>query len=468
MTRAVGLYLGIDFGTTSTKSALIDVETGALTDVRHHPAIPASPGRPGRFEVPLEAIRDRFLDLCAGYADQLASPLAGIVTCGEMHGFALVDDAGRPRSPYVSWKDERSREPIAGVDSVTLVTRALGDRFKAITGMRARPGLPLMNLVHLLRETALPDGLHAVSLPDWLARASGDATGLGHPTMLAGTALYDLRTARGSDELLALVRELTGRSVRLASPAEAGAVAGTWRHRGRGIPLHVGAGDHQATLLGAGVTAGDCVSLNLGTGSQLAVLDRAPGDEAVERRPYFDGGTLHAITHIPAGRALATFVGFLEDTARAGGAPAPDFWRELAALDAGDVAAASLDVDLAVFHGAWGYADGGRLGRIEDGTLTVRNYLASVLRAFVAQYAALVPRLDPERRLGRIVLSGGLARRLPALPRLLTSATGYTVTPPTGFDESLLGLRALALVASGRARTAAAAQAICGRDAGTC
>ena len=135
--------------------------------------------------MPLEAIRDRFLGLCASYASHLDAPLAGIVMCSEMHGFALVDDAGRPRSSYVSWKDERSREPIAGVDSVTLVTRALGDRFKAITGMRARPRLPLMNLVHLLRETSLPDGLHVVSLPDWLARAGAGAgaTGLGHPTM---------------------------------------------------------------------------------------------------------------------------------------------------------------------------------------------------------------------------------------------------------------------------------------------
>jgi sugar (pentulose or hexulose) kinase len=64
------------------------------------------------------------------------------------------------------------------------------------------------------------------------------------------------------------------------------------------------------------------------------------------------------------------------------------------------------------------------------------------------------------------VLSGGLARRLPALPGLLAEATGYAVTPPTAVDESLLGLRALALVASGRARTAAAAQAVFGRDAG--
>ena len=100
-------YLGINFGTTSTKSARIDVETGALTDVRHHPAIPPTPGPPGRFEVPLEAIRDRFLGLCASYARDLGAPPAGIVICSEMHGFALVDDAGRPQSPYISWKDER-------------------------------------------------------------------------------------------------------------------------------------------------------------------------------------------------------------------------------------------------------------------------------------------------------------------------------------------------------------------------
>jgi hypothetical protein len=40
------------------------------------------------------------------------------------------------------------------------------------------------------------------------------------------------------------------------------------------------------------------------------------------------------------------------------------------------------------------------------------------------------------------------------------------VTPPTAIDESLLGLRALALVAAGRAATARAAQAVFGRDVG--
>jgi hypothetical protein len=159
--------------------------------------------------------------------------------------------------------------------------------------------------------------------------------------------------------------------------------------------------------------------------------------------------------------ALAEFVGLLEEAARAGGAVAPDFWSQLAALGPPDVAAGTLDVGLAVFRGASGYDDGGRLGRIEDGTLTVRNYLASLLRAFLAQYAALVPRLS---ELGRLVLSGGLARRLPRLAGLLETATGYAVTPPTALDESLPGLRALALVASGRAPTAAAARARFGVD----
>ena len=59
-----------------------------------------------------------------------------------MHGFALVDDAGQPRSGYVGWRDERSREPIGGVDSVTLVTRALGDRFRAITGCAPARAFP--------------------------------------------------------------------------------------------------------------------------------------------------------------------------------------------------------------------------------------------------------------------------------------------------------------------------------------
>ena len=202
--------------------------------------------------MPLEAIRDRFLELCESYARELDAPPAGIVLCSEMHGFGLIDDAGRPRSPYVSWKDERARELIGGVDTVTLVTRALGDRFRAITGMRPRPGLPLMNLVHLLREEpALPDGLHVVSLPDWLARACGDAPGWAL-TMRAGTALHDLTViARrrappscGAD----------GPPGRLGAPAEAAAIAGAWRHRGRRVPIHAG----WRSPDGAGI-AGDCL-----------------------------------------------------------------------------------------------------------------------------------------------------------------------------------------------------------------
>ena len=47
---------------------------------------------------------------------------------------------------------------------------------------------------------------------------------------------------------------------------------------------------------------------------------------------------------------------------------------------------------------------------------------------------------------------------------LLAQRTGYELSPATALDESLLGLRTIALVADGRAETSRDAQAVFGRD----
>ena len=316
-----------------------------------------------------------------------------------MHGFALVDDAGRPRSPYVGWKTSARREPIGGIDSVTLVTRALGDRFRTITGMRPRPGpSPHEPRPPAPRDAAPRRAPRRVAARLARARGCGDATGLGAP---------DDARRHGA------LRRRDGAGLGRAPGARAGA-DGPHGSPGRGGGRGERRGGHLAPPRArdpaprrrrrspddAPRRGRDRPRLRLAE-PRHRLPARGPrpraADAAVERRPYFDGGMLHAITHIPGGRALATFVGFLEDAARAGGAPPRTSGESLPASAPTTWPRPRLDVDLAVFQGAWGYRDGGRLGRIEDGTLTVRNYLASVLRAFVAQYAALVPRLDPGR-----------------------------------------------------------------------
>ena len=47
------LFLLIDFGTSSTKSALVDLDSGTFSAIRRHDAIPPEPAQTGRYEVSL-------------------------------------------------------------------------------------------------------------------------------------------------------------------------------------------------------------------------------------------------------------------------------------------------------------------------------------------------------------------------------------------------------------------------------
>ena len=460
-------FLLVDFGTTSTKSTLLQLDSGRFERVRRHPALPAVPGPAGHHEVPLAAIRERFRDLCAE-AWAASGGFQGIVLCSEMHGFALLHPLTRePLTQYVSWLDGRSLERVDGRSSFDLVAGHLGDRFRRITGMRPRSGFPLINLVHCGRTIDLPPEVEIVSLPGWLCRAEAGGPPPEHPTILAGMALYDVSRREISPELLETAGELGGVSPVPGEPCAEETVAGEWAGPRGPVPVYAGVGDHQCSVLGAGVPEGNTASVNLGTGSQVAV-PVAPRDQAFEHRPHFDGLDLTAVTHIPAGRALGEFIGFLEKvserSAPPGGGPGPDWWGELAALGPAEVEAASLQVDLAVFEGARGFRSGGGIGGLLEGGLTPENYLASVLRAFVTQYAEVLDQLDPCRRLEEVALGGGIARNLPHLAELLSRASGRTVRGACALDESLLGLRALALRCAGRAPTAAEAWRLHGRS----
>ena len=460
-------FLLVDFGTTSTKSALLQLESGRFEHLRRHPALAAVPGPAGHHEVPLAAIRERFDDLCAE-AWAVSGGFLGIVLCSEMHGFALLHPRTRePLTRYISWLDGRSLERVGGRSSFELVAAHLGDGFRRLSGMRPRPGLPLINLVHCGRTIDLPPEVEIVSLPGWLCRAEAGGPPPEHPTILAGMALYDVSRKGIAPDLLETARELGGVSPIPGEVADETTAAGHWAGPRGPVPVYAGVGDHQCSVLGAGVVEGSTASINLGTGSQVAVPG-APRDQGFEHRPHFDGLDLTAVTHIPAGRALAEFVGFLrqvsERSAPSGGGPGPDWWAELAALGPGEVDAATLEVDLAVFEGARGFRSGGAIAGLLEGGLTPENYLASVLRAFVTQYAEVLDQLDPGRRLEEVALGGGIARNLPHLADLLSRASGRTVRGACALDESLLGLRALALRCAGGASTAAEAWRTHGRS----
>ena len=455
-------YLLIDFGTTSTKAALTALDTGAFSHIQRYPAIPNCAAPAGHYEIPPDAIRQRFLDICAEYWK--ITPFQGIVLCAEMHGFIVLDGDCKPLTNYISWKDERSVQTIDGRDTFSLISDALGPRFRDIIGMRPRSGFPLINLTHLLRTTAIPPNSRVVSLPGWLSLCSGNSLYKGHPTTLIAMAFYDVHSNEPSDDLLALVRDLTGQTFQLDAPAADGEISGYLYLNDERVPIYAGVGDHQCSVLGACNIPRETISINLGTGSQVACIDGFTEREDIEIRPYFGGGKLAAVTHLPAGRALEDFIGFLDEVARSAGAAAPDFWSMLAALDEEEILKANLDFNLSTFPSARHYRDGGHIARIKEGTFTLHHYLASLLKSFATQYLEIIDQLDPHHRAQRCILSGGIAQNLPLLHHLLGRLSQREALDATPLDESFIGLRTLALIADGRADNYLAAQAIFGRQ----
>lgn len=474
-------FLIVDFGTTSTKSALVDLDNGHFLNLqRQTPGAPtpakvarasaaaggAGPVGAGRHELSIAQLLERFAAICDQAWRQQA--FEGIVLCSEMHGFVVVDEAGCPHTDYVSWLDARSLEQVdGGASTHDLIVERLGEDFRRLTGMRPRPGFPLLNLTHTARvgELDLSSGW-VLSLPAALARLSHDGITpeiIEHPTMLAAMALADVEAGSApSQELLDVVEEIGGFRAHLGSACKEGQIAGHWPGPAGLIPIYAGVGDHQCSVLGAAPAPGQDANLNLGTGSQVGIVD-GPVDPAFEMRPYFDGRHLTAVTHIPAGRALSEYIGFLERIVTFAGGQA-DFWDALARIEPGQVEQATLQLDLAIFEGARGWTSGGAIAGVTEGSLDVDNYLAALLQAFARQYVDVLKALDPAANLRRVVLSGGIARQLPHLQQILAGSMRCEILPAVDLDESLLGLRSLALQAAGRATTVADAAALFGRQ----
>ena len=440
------VHLGIDFGASRLKWALLDPSARALLRAGDRPALPNQASTVGRFEVDPEALRQVFreiLALAAADAYELGAEIASVWIASEMHGFLLTDAAGRACSPYISWRDARSSE---GSDSPYASSlRRWGDRVREWTGVRPFPGLPLMNLQSFRASPGEPKEVHVQTIPDWLAGSLGPSTGLAHDTMLGGLGVFDPLRRQTVPELVNHLQAATGHKFLFNEACLDNSVAGFWPLAGRRVPIRVGVGDHSCAVRGALAGAkADAVSLNLGTGSQVsrvrAAREIARPESTLEFRAYGESHRLQTITRIPSGRALEMFLA--PWGSRAG-------WAALSQVPLAAILAASPDFSLAVFPGAWsvdGVERTAPLSLAESG-LSREDYFATLLRSYVQQYvsAAQVVERNASSH-AEFVLSGGIPRRLPVFAEALARLTARPVrVASTEGEETLYGLLELAL-----------------------
>lgn len=439
-------YLLIDFGTTRVKSAIVDLSTGNFHHIKEYSHLPNCGLQPYQQEICISAVATQFEEICQENCNLIQQGINGIVLSSQMHGFALLDENNRPLGNYVTWKDERSLVEWEGENSFSVLAGALGESFRRITGMKPRPCFPAANLLHLARLKQLPAKCKVVTLPELLCSLYPGCTNTVHPTMIAGLALYDIYQRKIAQPIVDLVAEYSGCTLAFNDVRDENTAGGYFPFYGRKIPIYVGFGDHQCNVLGAENRPKQTISINMGTGSQVSVIEGTSDSDDVEQRPFFGGELLSTITHIPAGRALAVHAAFIRDL----GGTEEVFWKALQDLKPDNVLGAELEFDLGIFSSAWRYRGGGFISNISETNWNLENYAAGLMKSLCLQYRSAVEKLDPCGSINECILSGGVPRHLPQLADILAELLQRRVVIRDGIEEPLRGLRVLALVASGK------------------
>ena len=437
--KSMAIFLGIDIGTSSIKGALMDTEHNSLSNFRQRPFPNRISGLPeSHYEVsPTEIVETT--DLLISELLEGCQQCAGILFSSQMGGVLLAGSDGRMLCNYISWRDQRSLAMAPsnrGSPFETLEQKTTREDFEAL-GNEVQPGSAVSIITALAETGRLDTGeLLAMNLGDYVVAALCKAEPHTERTMAVG--ILNLHTGTIHRDWF---DRLTDRKIVWPNLVQVDQPVGHMRTALGDIPCYPAVGDHQGALLGAGVQPGE-LSINVSTGSQVGTITTSLElSEDYQTRPFFAGQYVNTITHLPAGRALNALVDLLTELPRLDGYVSSDPWKEIIrSIDEADDS--QLKAEISYFDckvGTHGSLQGMRLEN-----MTIGHLFRAALDNMVDNYVAAAEKLSPERAWNGIVLSGGLAQKMPYLREKIQKALDAPLRMATQQEETLCGLLALA------------------------
>ena len=270
------LVLGIDVGTSSCKTLVVDSEGPVLDSARHEytvnsPRYGWAEQNPedwfGAFQRGLKDILDRHPDA--------AARISAIGVTGQMIGLTVLDKAGCIVRPAIIWMDQRC---LPQVDFLRKnLEKVIWQR--AFNPVNITYTLPK---ILWLRENE-PDAwarMHKIQLPKDYVRLRLTGQWVMDHNDASGTLLMDVSKLRWSDEIIdALGLERTRLPELMPSMDIAGkltAEAARLLGLTAGIPVVAGAGDLAAENLAAGVTSSRQLLTRMGTAGSSSTCIEFP------------------------------------------------------------------------------------------------------------------------------------------------------------------------------------------------
>ncbi|MFC0007362.1 gluconokinase [Micromonospora siamensis] len=445
------VVVGVDIGTTSTKSVAYDASGRQLAS--HSVGYPLEEPHPGYAEQDPQLIYDAVLETIREVAAQLPGPVAGLSFSTAMHSLIGLAADGTPLTRSITWADSRASRQAERMRAVPA-----GLALHRRTGTPVHPMSPMVKLVWFgEQEPQLFERVaHWVGIKDYvLLRLTGtlvtdhsvaSATGLMDIHKLAWAPDALQRAGITEEQLPRLVPTTTVLPGLTAEAAQAtGLPAGT--------KLVVGAGDGPLANLGLGAVHPGVVACSIGTSGAMRVAVERPAVDplggvfcyALTADRWVVGGAINngGIVLQWAGDALAPELGeHAEEELLATAARAP----------VGSGGLIMLPYLLSERAPHWSALPRGAYVGLTHGHR--REHLVRAALEGVCQQLALV--LQSVRSAGNEVreirASGGFARS-PLWRQILADALGMPVSFPAGhegssFGAALLGMQALGLIES--------------------
>jgi sugar (pentulose or hexulose) kinase len=405
----------IDLGASRTKAVLYERGSSTVLDQMEvaSPSFELTPD--GKVEINGELYWEIFTSIihCLISRNKKYS-VKKVYICSEMHGFLLATKNGIPRTGYISWRDQRASRDPDDLGRTTLDYFRDNDSgaFRFTTGMTLKAGLPIITLASMRKRTDFPaEPLMFLSLPEWILVRGGCKAPLVHPTMAAGSGLFDINRFSWTEELLADVG-ICHQDFLFSPLSDVSNFLGEITVTDQKFLVYGGIGDLQCALHGAGINQPRTAVMNLGTGSQVAVLGLDASKQTYEARLSVHNKNIRTISHIPAGRALNAFAHLFDDISLLGGGAAA-FWNSWAKLDAESIIEAKLNCELGIFDGAWEPSNIGHRGWIEirEGYADSHSFLCGLAKGWLIQYVRALELILDSQQSYQVKIAGGLSRR---------------------------------------------------------
>jgi len=263
----VSVTLGIDIGTSGTRTLAIDEEGRVLATASAE--YPCDHPRPGWSEQDPEHWWTATVQTVGDVLDQAGlSPdeIAGVGLSGQMHGSVFLDSTGQVVRPALLWNDQRTvaecREIEERAGGREQLIRLVAN--PALTGFTAPKLLWLRN-----HEPENWDRVRQVLLPKDYIRYRLTGTYATEVSDASGTLLLDVANRRWSQELLSKLQiDPAFLPPCYESPevsAQVSGIGGSAVGLAEGTPVVGGGGDQPAGAVGNGIVRPGAVAATMGT-----------------------------------------------------------------------------------------------------------------------------------------------------------------------------------------------------------